>query len=97
MKLFLLAIRSVAKILNTVLSKIETSSTSVKTIKITCLLWRAVRCLGMDFLDTHMLNDTDGKWIGSHEFKHNYYFMAVDNVADSNDSRYWGWCQKNIL
>lgn len=25
-----------------------------------------------------------------HRFKHNYYFMAGDNVADSNDSRYWG-------
>lgn len=28
--------------------------------------------------------------IYSHEFKHNYYFMAGDNVMDSNDSRYWG-------
>lgn len=32
----------------------------------------------------------DGKRTLSHEFKHNYYFMAGDNVTDSNDSRYWG-------
>lgn len=25
-----------------------------------------------------------------HQWKHNYYFMAGDNVPDSNDSRYWG-------
>ena len=25
-----------------------------------------------------------------HQWKHNYYFMAGDNVLDSNDSRYWG-------
>ena len=34
-------------------------------------------------------------WVGDkrfdcHEWKHNYYFMAGDNVLDSNDSRYWG-------
>ena len=30
------------------------------------------------------------KRIDCHQWKHNYYFMAGDNVLDSNDSRYWG-------
>ncbi|HEY9542148.1 signal peptidase I [Prevotella sp.] len=32
----------------------------------------------------------DGKQLFWHRFKHDYYFMAGDNVSDSNDSRYWG-------
>lgn len=32
----------------------------------------------------------DGKQLLWHRFKHDYYFMAGDNVSDSNDSRYWG-------
>lgn len=32
----------------------------------------------------------NGRQISWHRFKHNYYFMAGDNVLDSNDSRYWG-------
>ena len=32
----------------------------------------------------------NGKEFTSHTFSHNYYFMAGDNVCDSNDSRYWG-------
>ena len=32
----------------------------------------------------------DGEELRRHIFKHNYYFMAGDNVLDSNDSRYWG-------
>lgn len=38
---------------------------------------------------------TEKVWVGNnqishHKWKHNYYFMAGDNVMDSNDSRYWG-------
>jgi len=33
---------------------------------------------------------SNGKEYLRHEFQHNYYFMAGDNVLDSNDSRYWG-------
>ena len=32
----------------------------------------------------------DGKPFTTHRFRHDYYFMAGDNVLDSNDSRYWG-------
>lgn len=32
----------------------------------------------------------NGKRLTTHRFTHNYYFMAGDNVLDSNDSRYWG-------
>lgn len=39
--------------------------------------------------------DTGEVWAGEmplkkHRWQHNYYFMAGDNVIDSNDSRYWG-------
>lgn len=32
----------------------------------------------------------DGVVVARHQFQHDYYFMASDNVADSSDSRYWG-------
>lgn len=31
-----------------------------------------------------------GHLLTRHRFKHNYYFMAGDNVMDSDDSRFWG-------
>ena len=39
--------------------------------------------------------DDNKVWAGDslithHEWQHDYYFMAGDNVLDSNDSRYWG-------
>lgn len=39
--------------------------------------------------------ETGEVWAGDkplkqHCWQHNYYFMAGDNVLDSNDSRYWG-------
>lgn len=32
----------------------------------------------------------DGEPLTRHQWEHGYYFMAGDNVMDSNDSRYWG-------
>jgi len=37
--------------------------------------------------DTFLLH---GKPLSSYIFQHNYYFMAGDNVQNSQDSRYWG-------
>lgn len=32
----------------------------------------------------------EGRPLSRHTWQHNYYFMAGDNVCNSNDSRYWG-------
>lgn len=39
----------------------------------------------------------DGKQITHHQFAHDYYFMAGDNVMNSNDSRYWGLVPKEFI
>lgn len=39
----------------------------------------------------------DGKPLYKHEWKNNYYFMAGDNVFDSNDSRYWGLVPEDYI
>lgn len=40
---------------------------------------------------------TDGKPITHHQFANDYYFMAGDNVMNSNDSRYWGLVPKEFI
>lgn len=39
----------------------------------------------------------DGDKLGRHEFTHDYYFLAGDNVMDSNDSRYWGLVPEDYI
>ena len=39
----------------------------------------------------------NGKPLLRHQFKHDYLFLAGDNVADSNDSRYWSFVPKDYV
>lgn len=39
----------------------------------------------------------NGKPFIKYRLKQNYYFMAGDNVLDSNDSRYWGLVPENYI
>ena len=52
------------------------------------LEWETGKRIEPDWEHNRVL--ADGKPLLSHVFQHNYYFMAGDNVPDSNDSRYWG-------
>ena len=40
--------------------------------------------------DKGEVRDSCGRLLRMHEFLHNYYFMAGDDVCASNNSRYWG-------
>ena len=50
--------------------------------------WEIGKSLSWDW-DKNIVH-ADGKPFKRHTFQHNYYFMAGDNVMDSNDSRNWG-------
>ncbi len=52
------------------------------------LEWETGKSLSWDW-DKNIVYG-DGKPLKRHTFQHNYYFMAGDNVMDSNDSRNWG-------
>ena len=52
------------------------------------LEWETGKSLSWDW-DKNIVY-ADGEPIKRHTFQHNYYFMAGDNVMDSNDSRNWG-------
>ena len=52
------------------------------------LEWETGKSLSWDW-DKNIVY-ADGEPIRRHTFLHNYYFMAGDNVMDSNDSRNWG-------
>ena len=52
------------------------------------LEWETGKCISIDW--NKNLVSANGTSFSRHTFTHNYYFMAGDNVLDSNDSRYWG-------
>jgi signal peptidase I len=39
----------------------------------------------------------DNRELHEYTFQKNYYFMAGDNVIDSNDSRYWGYVPEEFI
>ena len=52
------------------------------------LEWETGKHITWDWESGEVL--ADGKPYVRHLFTHDYYYMAGDNVMDSNDSRYWG-------
>lgn len=52
------------------------------------LEWETGKPLSIDW-DKNIVMSGDEP-LTRHRFLHNYYFMAGDNVLNSNDSRYWG-------
>ena len=52
------------------------------------LEWETSKSITVDWVRNMVL--ADGEPLYNHIFKHGYYFMCGDNVANSNDSRYWG-------
>lgn len=55
---------------------------------VTLLEWETGKKIGIDWKTG--ATTADGKLYAYHCFLHNYYFMAGDNVPNSNDSRYFG-------
>lgn len=58
------------------------------TIYKTILKWETGKDIDVDWEAGKVL--ADGKPFRRHRFRHNYYFMAGDNVLNSDDSRYFG-------
>ncbi len=52
------------------------------------LEWETSKPIDIDWDGNRVL--ADGQPMVRHTFLHNYYFLAGDNVINSNDSRYWG-------
>ena len=58
------------------------------TIYKTILKWETGKDIDVDWEAGKVL--ADGKPFRRHRFRHNYYFVAGDNVLNSDDSRYFG-------